>query len=40
MVFAVGRIEELFAHYDRLPEEIHLALPLKRLWMVATEQQG
>ena len=40
MVFAAGRIEELFAHYDRLPEEIHLAPPLKRVWMVATEQQG
>lgn len=33
-------LEKLFAHYDRLPEEIHLAPPLKRVWMVATEQQG
>ena len=33
-------LEKLFAHFDRLPEEIHLALPLKRVWMVATQQQG
>lgn len=38
MVFAVSRIEKLFSHFDRLPEEIHLALPLKRVWMVATDQ--
>jgi restriction system protein len=32
--------EKLFAHYGQLPEEMRLALPLKRVWMVATEQQG
>ncbi|MCX5946800.1 MAG: hypothetical protein NTY67_00935 [Cyanobacteria bacterium] len=29
--------EKLFAHDDRLPEEIRLALPLKRVWMVANQ---
>ena len=33
-------LEKLFAHYDRLPEEIRLELPLKRVWMVTAEQQG
>jgi restriction system protein len=33
-------LEKLFAHYGQLPEEMRLALPLKRVWMVATEQQG
>jgi restriction system protein len=33
-------LEKLFAHYVQLPEEMRLALPLKRVWMVATEQQG
>jgi restriction system protein len=28
-------LEKLFARYDQLPEEIRLALPLKRVWMVA-----
>jgi len=31
-------LEKLFAHYDRLPEEIRLALPLKRVWMVTPDQ--
>jgi restriction system protein len=31
-------MEKLFAHYAELPEEIRLALPLKRVWMVATEE--
>ena len=30
-------LEKLFAHYAQLPEEIRLALPLKRVWMVAQE---
>jgi len=33
-------LEKLFGHYDRLPEEIRLALPLKRVWMVAADQSG
>jgi restriction system protein len=31
-------LEKLFAHYDKLPEEIRLALPLKRVWMVASQE--
>ena len=31
-------LEKLFAHYAQLPEEIRLALPLKRVWMVATDE--
>jgi restriction system protein len=31
-------LEKLFAHYDSLPEEIRLALPLKRVWMVASQE--
>ena len=30
-------MEKLFARYDQLPEEIRLALPLKRVWMVAQQ---
>ena len=30
-------LEKLFAHYDQLPEEIRLTLPLKRVWMVANQ---
>lgn len=30
-------LEKIFAHYAQLPEEIRLALPLKRVWMVAQE---
>ena len=30
-------LEKLFAHYAQLPEEIRLALPLKRVWMVSEE---
>ena len=30
-------LEKVFAHYEQLPEEILLALPLKRVWMVAQE---
>jgi restriction system protein len=28
-------LKKLFSHYDQLPEEIRLSLPLKRVWMVA-----
>jgi restriction system protein len=30
-------LEKLFDHYAQLPEEIRLALPLKRVWMVAEQ---
>lgn len=30
-------LEKLFAHYDKLPEDLRLALPLKRVWMVANQ---
>jgi restriction system protein len=32
-------LEKLFTHYDQLPEEIRLALPLKRVWMVAQQDE-
>ena len=28
-------IEKLFLHYDKFPEDIRLALPLKQVWMIA-----
>lgn len=31
-------LEKLFAHYEKLPEEMRLALPLKRVWMVAGQE--
>ena len=31
-------LEKLFAHYYKLPEEMRLALPLKRVWMVASQE--
>ena len=31
-------LEKLFAHYDKLPKEMRLALPLKRVWMVASQE--
>jgi restriction system protein len=31
-------LEKLFDHYAQLPEEIRLALPLKRVWMVAEQE--
>lgn len=31
-------VHELTTHYDRLPEEIQTELPLKRIWMVATDE--
>ena len=33
-------LEKLFTNYDQLPEEIRLALPLKRVWMVAEQEGG
>ena len=33
-----GAAQKLFAHYDKLPEEMRLALPLKRVWMVASQE--
>ena len=32
-------LEKLFTHYDQLPEDIRLALPLKRVWMVAQQDE-
>jgi restriction system protein len=32
-------LEKLYAHFAQLPEEIRLALPLKRVWMVAAGEQ-
>ena len=34
---AAGLMEDLYANYDRLSEEIRLELPLKRVWMVTAE---
>ena len=31
-------LEKVFVHYDKLPEEIRLKLPLKRVWMVASQE--
>jgi len=31
-------LEKFFVQYDQLPEEIRHALPLKRVWMVATDE--
>ena len=31
-------MEKLFARYEQLPEEVRIALPLKRVWMVAANQ--
>ena len=31
-------LEKLYANYERLPEEIRLELPLKRVWMVTADQ--
>ncbi len=32
-------LEKLYDNYERLPEEIRLKLPLKRMWMVTADQQ-
>ena len=31
-------LEQLFAHYDHLDEDLKAELPLKRIWMVAAQQ--
>ena len=31
-------MEKLFARYEQLPEEVRIALPLKRVWMVAEQE--
>jgi predicted Mrr-cat superfamily restriction endonuclease len=36
----IGLLEKLYDNYERLPEEIRLELPLKRVWMVTADQQG
>lgn len=33
-------LDQLFAHYDRLDEEIRAELPLRRIWMVAAKDEG
>jgi restriction system protein len=33
-------LRELASRYDDLPEEIQIKLPLKRVWMLATEESG
>ena len=30
-------LEQLFAHYDRLDEDLKAELPLKRIWIVAAQ---
>lgn len=32
-------MDAVFTHYDRLDEEIRAELPLKRIWMVATQEE-
>jgi len=32
-------LEQLFAHYDHLDEDLKAELPLKRVWMVAAQQE-
>jgi len=31
-------LEQLFAHYDHLDEDLKAELPLKRVWMVAAQE--
>lgn len=33
-------LEQLFAHYEKLDEDLRAELPLKRVWMVATQDEG
>ena len=33
-------LEQLFMHYDRLDEDLRAELPLKRIWMVAAQDEG
>jgi restriction system protein len=32
-------LEQLFAHYDHLDEDLKAELPLKRIWMVAAQEE-
>ena len=32
--------EHLFEHYDRLDDDLKAELPLKRIWMVAAQNEG
>jgi restriction system protein len=32
-------LEQIFAHYDQLDEDLKAELPLKRIWVVATQEQ-
>jgi len=32
-------LEQLFAHYDKLDEDIKAELPLKRIWTVAAQEE-
>ena len=33
-----GAARKALFQYDKLPEEMRLALPLKRVWMVASQE--
>ncbi|WP_231378466.1 hypothetical protein [Bordetella sp. FB-8] len=33
-------LEQLFEQYEHLDEDIKAELPLKRVWMVATQDEG
>ena len=33
-------LEQLFAHYDQLDEDMKAELPLKRIWMVAAQEEA
>jgi restriction system protein len=32
-------LEQLFIHYDHLDEDLKTELPLKRIWMVAAQEE-
>ena len=32
-------LEQLFAHYDHLDEDLKAELPLKRIWTVAAQEE-
>lgn len=33
-------LEQLFAHFDRLDPDLKAELPLKQVWMVASQEGG
>lgn len=33
-------LEQLFAHYDKLDADLKAELPLKRVWMVASQNEA